>query len=470
VWYVQTCHLYFSALQDGKKWLTYVGELHQQGLLVSGNPELLEMHPLVRAFFRSEFVLKHKGYQQRVHQELYCFYRDLDLSEKEFPDTLEEMQPLFSAVAHGCAAGMHQQALYEVYWPRIRREDDAYIAHKLGAFSDDLVAVAHFFTIPWQTPAAALTDSDIAVVLNWAGYSLRALGRLREAIEPMQANISMSVQQENWDEAALGASNLSELQLTLGDITNAISSAAQSEVYADKSEDMFQRMGGRTNHANALNQSGQLTQASELFQAAEVLQQERQPDYTYLYSLQGFLYCDLLLALGETEMVLERAEYDLDCWTNHFSNGSLLSFSLPKLTLGQAHLQQGNIKQATSWLEQAVAGLRAAGQQDHLPSGLLARAALFRHTHNFPLAHQDLKEVFDIADNSGMRLHLTDYHLEMARLLLAEQNTENLQHHIDEAKRLINETGYHRRDADLADLISQTTGSTTQRTSACSTT
>ena len=122
------------------------------------------------------------------------------------------------------------------------------------------------------------------------------------------------------------------------------------------------------------------------------------------------------------------------------------------------------------WLEQAVAGLRAAGDQTDLPRGLLARAELYRHTRDFARARQDLQEVFDIADGSGMRLHLTDYHLEMARLLVAEEkegvcNTplqgtadvgayciRPLQYHITEAARLIAATGYHRRDKELLEL------------------
>jgi hypothetical protein len=65
-----------------------------------------------------------------------------------------------------------------------------------------------------------------------------------------------------------------------------------------------------------------------------------------------------------------------------------------------------------------------------------------------------LQEVFDIAEPSKMRLHLTDYHLEMARVILAEQEEGDrpLQHHIEAAAKLIKETGYHRRDAELAEL------------------
>jgi hypothetical protein len=70
-----------------------------------------------------------------------------------------------------------------------------------------------------------------------------------------------------------------------------------------------------------------------------------------------------------------------------------------------------------------------------------------------------LQEVFDIAEPSGMRLHLTDYHLEMARLLVAEgwdggnsREAADPAYHIAEAARLINATGYHRRDPELAEL------------------
>ncbi|MGF1547346.1 MAG: hypothetical protein ACFCUG_08470, partial [Thiotrichales bacterium] len=139
-----------------------------------------------------------------------------------------------------------------------------------------------------------------------------------------------------------------------------------------------------------------------------------------------------------------------------------------------------SVSEAEGWLEQAVAGLRAAGQQDDLPRGLLARAALFRHTHDFARARQDLQEVFDIAEPSGMRLFVTDYHLEMARVLVTEAGYDIGPHanpasqanrsgnarcvsefegyratanaHIEVAADLIAVTGYHRRDAELAEL------------------
>ena len=120
----------------------------------------LDCHPLIREYFGKQLQTQHPDVWQQAHARLYDYYKALPV--KELPDTLEEMQPLFSAVAHGCAAGLHQQAFDEVYWPRIQREDEFYNVKKLGAFSDDLATVAHFFTTPWQTPAAGLTDADRA--------------------------------------------------------------------------------------------------------------------------------------------------------------------------------------------------------------------------------------------------------------------------------------------------------------------
>ena len=71
--------------------------------------------------------------------------------------------------------------------------------------------------------------------------------------------------------------------------------------------------------------------------------------------------------------------------------------------------------------------LRRSGDLLYLPRALLARGT-----------PHDLDEAYRIATRSGMKLYLADYHLAMGNL--------------DEAERLINETGYHRRDKQLADL------------------
>ena len=289
----------------------------------------------------------------------------------------------------------------------------------------------------------------------------------------MQASIDVRVQQEEWKAAAINTGTFSELQLALGNIKAATISSQHSIVYAERSWDYFQCIAKRTTHANALHQSGEAEQALKLFNKAEQLHKKFRPAaYLYLDSLQGFHYCDLLLAEGKVAEVLKRAEYALEISITYFG---LLSIALYQLALGRAYWQQGHFPQATDWLDQAVAGLHEAGDQDMLPLGLLARAAMCRDTrnpnHDFTRARQDLKEVLDIAEPSGMRLHLTDYHLEMARLLIAEQENppqapvekgesaeDSPQEHIAKAAKLIEETGYKRRLPELEALQMKVAG------------
>jgi hypothetical protein len=54
-----------------------------------------------------------------------------------------------------------------------------------------------------------------------------------------------------------------------------------------------------------------------------------------------------------------------------------------------------------------------------------------------------------------MRLFLTDYHLAQARLYIRENRPDDARPHIEKAAKLIEETDYHRRDAELAELLTQ---------------
>ena len=90
------------------------------------------------------------------------------------------------------------------------------------------------------------------------------------------------------------------------------------------------------------------------------------------------------------------------------------------------------------------------GRQDAL--NLFARAALHTHTRAFALARKDLDEAFSIANRCGFRLHEADAHLGYARLCLAEGTPAEARPHLESARKIIEATGYHRRDGELAAL------------------
>ncbi|MHC4477430.1 MAG: SEFIR domain-containing protein, partial [Planctomycetota bacterium] len=117
-----------------------------------GRPGTLDCHPLVREHFGQRLQKGSPAAWRQAQRRLYEYYKAVP--EKEHPDTLEEMQPLFAAVAHGCQAGLHQEALDDVYWDRIKRKDAHYSTRRLGAFGSDLSALAGFFDGLWTKPGS----------------------------------------------------------------------------------------------------------------------------------------------------------------------------------------------------------------------------------------------------------------------------------------------------------------------------
>ncbi|MCP5105536.1 MAG: tetratricopeptide repeat protein [bacterium] len=305
---------------------------------------------------------------------------------------LDGMEPLFAAVAHGCRAGLHHEVKYDVFWDRIKRGNEHYNTRKLGAFGAHLSALSHFFEVPWSRPASGLLDRDKAFILSWSAFGLRAVGRLREASQAMKATLERYEKMQDSKEMAIAANNLSELLLTLGEVSEAADYARRSVTHTDRSGDDFQREVGRTTLADALHQAGQCAEAEKWFREAEDMQKKR-------------------------------------AWMNRAGGQNSADF-----------------RRAMDHLDRAVTGLREAGTQDHLPRGLLVRAEWYCRQTQFTRAWQDLTEAKEIADAGEMKLHQTDFHLLAATVCEAEGKKTDAREHRRKAGKLIEETGYKRRE------------------------
>jgi len=444
--------------------------------------EVMEAHPLVREYFARQ-VREGKPEAWRTAQRR--LYEHLCNRVNYWPEGLSGLEPLYQAVAHGCQAGLYQEVCEAVYRDRILRGTGSYgvySIHILGAFGADLGAVACFFAEPWRRPEPSLTEATRAWLLNEAALRLRALGRLAEALEPMRASMEMYVVRKDWTEAAISANNLSELELTLGDIVGAVADATQSVEYADRSGDAFQRMCNRATLADALNQGGRREGdggAKPHFREAERIQAELEPGYHWLYSLRGFRFCDLLLSPAERTAwaqilgapvrdtdnatpgllaaladVRERAEQTLE-WV--MGQGWILDIALDHLALGRAALYGSSLSfgpeartartTARGHIAVAVDGLRGAGILDHVPRGLLTRALLRHVDGDVAGAEADLDAAWEIAERGPMPLHQADILLYRARMF---RNRTALAR----ARELIDRHGYHHRDEELRDAES----------------
>ncbi len=479
------------------QWRRAVARLREARLLAPvdpSDPEALDAHPLVREWFGERLRQTNESAWKAAHSRLYDHLRRT--TREGSAPTLADLAPLYHAIGHGCPAGRYQDALERVYKNRICRprangELEAYSVHKLGAVGSTLAAISWFFDRPYETPAAALTPSDRAWVLSEAGFALRAQGRLQEALPAMRAGLRMEEAAQDWQNAAISTSNLSQTELLVGEVAAAIATAEKAVARADRKGDAFQMMVNRTTQAGALHAGGEWEKAAGLFTDAERRQQMWQPQYPRLYSLAGYQYCDLLLSRGRAAEARDRAAQSLE-WVRQ--ENFVLGVALDTLTLGRAHLAlalqslasapsaqtaRDDSRASAAKLDEAVEGLRTSGQSDYVAHGLLARAAFRRALGDWDGARRDLDEAQEIAEPGPMRLHLCDCSLERARLALARHEAfaplnglidpsppppalpdtaeaarllEEARKQLDAARKLIADCSYHRRDAEVAEL------------------
>lgn len=431
-------------------WRDLLDKLRGLGLLAEAGhhaPEELDAHPLVREHFGARLRDERSDAWKAGHDRLYEHLKGVP--EKHRPDTLAEMAPLFQAVHHGCQAGRYQGALIEVYRDRITRGDRYYLTQRLGAFGEDLGVLGCFFEDLWSEPVGVLNASDRALLLNDAAFRLRAIGRLREAVEPLMIGFEMRQEQQNWRSAGIAANNLSQLLLWLGRIGQAINCAAKGVTYAQRTGDAVQSARRLTTLADALHRNGKLEEAENIFREAEETQASILPAVTRLYSVQGYRYNNLLLTLDRLQEVYERGNFAMEI---ALAQPVLLDLALAHLTFGRLAIVREKYQEASVQLEYAIQRFREAGQVNHLPDGLLTRAAFFRETKAFVLSRRDLDEAMRIATRCGMRLFECDAHLEYARLALAEGNPDAALPHFKSAEAAVSTCGYHRRDGEIAEL------------------
>ena len=480
-----------------EQWRRNVERLREVRLLApvdKSDPEALDAHPLVREWFGERLRQANEPAWKEAHSRLYDHLRDTT-HEGQTP-TLADLTPLYHAVAHGCCAGRHKEVLEQVYNNRICRrgpdgELEAYSLKKLGAVGSNLAAISCFFDQAYNTPAAALTLLACAWVLGEASFCLRAQGRLKGALPTMRAALRMEEEAQNWGEAAVYASNLSETELLVGDVAAAVVRAESSVAFADRAGAAFDMIANRVTLADALLAAGESEKTTDLFAEAERRQKEAWPEYPLLSGLQGYRYCDLLLWRGRAEEARDHATQTLQ---RARTRNLILDVALDELTLGRAHFALATLslasgasadtarddaRSAAARLDEAVEGLRASGETVDVPPGLVARAAFRRAIGDWDDGARDLDEVKEIAESGPMRLHLCDCTLERARLALARREgfaplngllepgrpplaspdavataglREEARKELNKARKLIAECGYRRRDEELAEL------------------
>ncbi len=355
------------------KWKKMLVRLRKAGLLLEARQDSYDTHPLIRNYFGEQLKTQNPSAWQQAHLVLFEYFQSVP--DKKQPDTLQELEPLYRAVKHGCLAGEFQKA-DKIYFERIlRNSNEAYSFKRLGSYSQDLTTIAAFFPESWEKPVSySLPKETQGWLLLTAPFCLMSLGRLAEAIKTRQISIKIYKELEGWKNVVTASGILVNLFLSIGQLVDAKQIAQQAVKFADvHTNNKFSQMGARVQLAITLHRLGYLELALKQFQAAEKIQYERQSQYPKLYSVQGVWYCLLLLDLAtstvEQETVLKR-EQTIHQWAEQNDEVNLFPLALHHLIIARSLFALNRIEEAAEEFEQAVNGIRKAGSIMNLPEFL----------------------------------------------------------------------------------------------------
>lgn len=436
--------------------------------------EFFDCHPLVREFFNVKFRNAMPVVYKDVNLIYFEYYKKLP--EKEYPKGLDEMQPLFKSILHGCNAGLHNESL-EIYWLRVQDQLNYYLLHDLGAFNDALSVEANFFVSPWNEVVDAIDNKDKAETYARVGYILQSLGRLEEAVEPNFSAFGVFKALSEWKDASAVLNNITNLYCCMGSLKEALGVSEECVKFAEMSHDLEEVRDGLYALSAAAFFYGEYDRANITLERALSAQVEKYKDALHHCGLPNFI--DYHINTENricTAEYISRMESSLEeDWYNY------IDLAYDQLIISISYLNDSNFVEASQWAREALENIRQAGNQDEIPNVLIHCSDLVLNGGEFNLAHEYLREAYEIAEPSGMRLYLTDYHLEMARLILAveadstqypeatpgreqrilpfadqeEPGILTLEGHISTAAKLIKDTGYHRRDTELTELKQQ---------------
>ena len=243
-----------------------------------GRSDDYDVHPIVREFFRQKFKEQYPEAFKQAHLVLFEYYQKLPKKDK--PETLEEMLPLYQAVVHGCLAEQYQQA-YNVYFSRIDYQylpteiSRGYASNKLGAYSQNLTALAAFFplglgNLPVQI---GLTGEMQLSLLEKTSHYLTSLGRFLEASESAEEYLKLSRSLDDKKDASNACRMLTNLYQPQGRLVDAESVATQAVEYAKSNAEGLVLNLCRL--AIVLHRKGEIENAESFFRQADEIEQNK---------------------------------------------------------------------------------------------------------------------------------------------------------------------------------------------------
>lgn len=369
-------------------------------------------HPLIKTYFESTLDEVNK---KLSHKHLYQYF---GLYAPVLPETLEEMQPLFEQVYHGCVAGLYDEVLYKIFFKELDK-GEAYIVHKLGAWNTTLSIMQNFFSLsdPLRLPLVT-TKRAQSYLLNNAGLALLNTGRPKEAEKPLLTGVNIDIQEKDWKNASQGYQNVADLQVRTSALESGRESATKALEMAEKAKYDPHIVTSKAFGAWVLHLLGESEEAGKEFKQADELAGKISGHR--LYSVSGGLYEDFLISTQRIDKAFKLTKQSLDfCQRVNAVN----DISRCHRCFGALERIKGNHKEAENHLQTALGIARKVGMPELEIVALLEFGRLWLDMGRHKNAVDSCNKVLKLCERTGFKLYEPDAEVVLGKAHLARGET-----------------------------------------------
>lgn len=414
-------------------------------LISKGQDKIYTTHPLIKNYFESIFEDKDK---KLCHKRIYEY---IGSYAPERPETLEQMEPLFEQVYHGCAGGFYDDALDNVYWKKIQRGQKGFMVFTLGAWETDLSLIRNFFPKGEFSELPLVSKkSHQSWLLNSAGLALLCIGRPKEAEHLLVRRINLSIEDESWGAASVGYQNLADLQFRIGEIKKGLESAKGALEMAQEADSDESTVTSGAYLGHTLRLLGKNKEAGDRFRQGDEL--GRKTIGHWAYGIRGVLYADFLISTNEVTRAFQLTRASLDIcraqnWPSDISRCHRCLTAIERI--------KGNHKEAMAHLQEAVELARKVGMPELEIEAQLECGRLYLDKGEYRDAINAGNEVLRICERTGFLLYEPDAEVVLARAYLARKDFDQAKTFANSAHLKAKKMGYKLAEDDASNVLKE---------------
>jgi tetratricopeptide (TPR) repeat protein len=410
--------------------------------LIQKEQDRYTTHPLIKGYFEQSFAEEDK---RECHKRIYQYFGKIAPKEA---NTLEEMQPLFEQVYHGCSAGLFDEVFYDVYWEKIYRREERFIIHKLGAWETNLSLAKIFFPKEDLSKMPKVKKKEAqSWLLNEAGLALLCTGRPKEAEEPFLTAIKMTVEEKDWENASVGYQNLADLQFRMGELENALNSAEEALKMAEKAEREDYIVYSKAYLGQILYLLGRNREAEEQFKRADELSIKI---WSYrLYSIWGVFYADFLISENRIDEASDLTQQNLEiCQSENWP----ADISRCHRVLSAICRIKREYREAEEHLRTSLEIAKKVGMPELEIEALIEVGKLYLEKKEYKSAIDRANRILRLCKRTGFKLYEPDAELILAKAY--SKDTQKSKHYAESAHQKAKDMGYHLSALEAIHLFS----------------